>query len=252
MEDISINKIGKNNYLQFNKLNEFNNLIHGFTIKSNNFKKEDTDYIKICEDLNLNQNYVKIEKQIHSNIVKCIENNDLVTDVDGLITNTKNLPLFIRTADCISLILYDPVKEVIGNIHSGWKGTLSRIIEKSIFKMKEKYHCDEKDIIVGIFPSILYCHFEVENDVYSLYEKEFKNLKNISKYMKIGEIKDSKQKYYIDTVGINKEMLINMGIKEENIYLSNKCTFCNNELFNSHRQKDNGRNLTVVEMKGDN
>lgn len=252
MENTSINKIGKNNYLQFNKLNEFKNLVHGFTVKSINFKKEENDYIKICKDLKLNQNYIKIEKQIHSNEVKCVKDNNFTTDADGLITNVKNLPLFIRTADCISMILYDPVKEVIGNIHSGWKGTLSKIVEKCILKMKEEYSCNIENVIVCIFPSILYCHFEVENDVYSLYEKEFKNLNNINKYMKIGEIKNGKQKYYIDTVGINKEILLKLGIKVKNIYLSNKCTVCNNDLFCSYRKKDNGRNLTVIEMKGDN
>lgn len=251
MKNITIKKINENEYLQFNKLNEFNNIIHGFTIKSKNFKKNEEDYKKVCEDLNLNKNYLKIELQIHSNIVKCVMNNDLVTDADGLITNIKNLPLFIRTADCISFILYDSVKEVIGNIHSGWKGTLGRIIENGIMKMKDNYFSNIEDIIICVFPSILYCHFEVEDDVYKLYKNEFKELKNINKYIKKGEIKDGKQKYFIDTVSINKQMMIDLGIKNENIYLSNMCTYCNNDLFYSYRKKDNGRNLTVIEMKGD-
>ena len=90
---------------------------------------------------------------------------------DGLITNKKDLILSTTNADCILLLFFDPVKKVIANTHSGWKGTLKRISVKTVKKMKEEYGCNASDIICCICPSIRKCHFEVEKDVKDLFEK---------------------------------------------------------------------------------
>lgn len=248
MDNFNISKIGNNEYLQFNRLNEFKNVIHGFTLR---VKGKDTEYDEVCSDLNLSKNYVEIKKQVHSNKIAIVNDNSIITEVDGLITNKKNIPLFIRTSDCISIIIYDPIKEVIGNIHSGWRGTLKRIIINGIELMKKEFSSNSEDLLIAMFPSIGKCHFEVDEDVKILFEEEFKDI-NIDKYITKGEIKEGKQKYYIDLNNINIDIMLNLKVKKENILNTGICTMCENDKFYSHRCKDEERNLTVIEMKGDN
>ena len=71
------------------------------------------------------------------------------------------------------IIFYDPVKKVIANVHSGWRGTFQKIAEKTVLKMIENYNCNPEDIECFIWPSIRKCHFEVETDVKELCEKTF-------------------------------------------------------------------------------
>ena len=95
--------------------------------------------------------------QKHTSNVKCIDQvvpQLTLKDVDGLITDKTNITLVTTNADCILFSFYDPVKKVIANVHSGWKGTLQRISVETVKKMKEDYGCEPKDIICcicGIF-----------------------------------------------------------------------------------------------------
>lgn len=104
--------------------------------------------------------------------------------------------------------------------------------------MVNEYYCNVKDIQVYICPSILKCCFEVDEDV------------NIEQFIYKGNIKNKKQKYFIDTVSLNIEILKRVGILGKNIYNSNICTKCNNNKFNSHRgDKEDGRNIALIMLK---
>lgn len=149
------------------------------------------------------------------------------------------------------MLLYDPVKKAIGSIHSGWKGTLKGIIVKAIEKMVTEYQSNPEDIICCICPSIRQCCFEVDEDVKDLFYNKYKELKNIDEIIKLGDKKEDKQKYYIDTVKINIELLKNIGLKEENIIDSNICTMCHSKEFHSYRAdgKDFGVNGAIIAIK---
>lgn len=255
-----INK--EQNYLQFKKLNEHSNILHLFTLKPFNFRKnlvseeEINNQYKTISNLLNNQNLYFLKPiQTHTNIVKCvtIENKcDEFNDVDGLITNLKNVALVTSLADCQGILLYDKNKQVIGNIHSGWKGTLNRIIVNAINLMVSEYNCNTSDIEVYICPSILKCCFEVDEDVKNEFENNFNDI-SINNYIELGEVKANKQKYYIDTTMINRDILINLGIKKENITISNLCSKCNNDIIHSHRFEgvNSGRNIAVISLKED-
>lgn len=240
-------------YLQFKKLLKYDNKIkHCYTLKDFSFKgksKEDEDYKKICKELNLNWKNIVHPKQTHTNIVKCVKMNDDSSNfigVDGLITNEKNKILSLVFADCTSFFLYDPVKNVIGDIHSGWRGTVKKIGQVAIEKMKEEYGCKPENIICCIGPTIRQCHFEVEDDVKELFLQAF----NDDSIIKKGEIVNGKQKYFIDAVKANINMFKKCGLKEENIVDSGICTVCNNEILHSYRsEKENsGRNAAIISI----
>ena len=240
--------------MKFDILDKYN-LVNFITDKSVdiNYSKQSRDEIrKILQGMSDYQ-FRKIisPRQTHTNNVVVINEDNLdseLQDVDGVITKLKGVALTIATADCQSIILYDKKNEVIGNIHSGWKGTLNKILNNGINLMIKEFSSNVEDIIVCIGPSIMGCCFEVDKDVVDMFNNGFTN---IEEFIKLGEIKDDKQKYYIDTIGINKRELINLGILEENIYLSNVCTKCNSDTYYSYRVQgqDSGRNVTLVCMK---
>ncbi len=246
-------------YIQFKRLLEYPEVTHCYTMRSNNqlnFQIKNRDFFnqscdKIYKCLELKNPLVVRPYQTHTDNVKIVKKIEKLEDTDGIITNKKEIALITTSADCISLLLYDPVKKAIGSIHSGWKGTLKRIIIKAIEKMITEYHSKPEDIICCICPSIRQCCFEVDEDVKDLFYNKYKNLKNIDEIIKLGDKKEDKQKYYIDTVKINIELLKNIGLKEKNIIDSNICTMCHSKEFHSYRAdgKSFGVNGAIIAIK---
>lgn len=233
-------------------------LISLFIHKPYNFKLDtvlEEDRIKQYKEIEekINYSFKKIvgTKQTHSNNVKVIDNNNINTtfeNVDGLITNLKNVALVTYVADCQSILIYDTKNKVIGNVHSGWKGTLTRISTNAVNTMINEFNSNPEDIKIYISPSIHKCHFEVGEELKDEFIKEFSDI-NIEDYITKGDYKEE-QKYYIDTVEINKKVLMNLGIKEENISSSDICSVCNDYIHSYRKDKPNdGRNVTLICMK---
>lgn len=254
-------------YLQFRKLLEYKDIInHAYSLGTNlnfriaqpnkdllpkdEFESNCKDYEKLCNNMGenyinvilCNQNHTKnvqaVDRKINSNKPDFnLSENDYI---DGLVTNKSDLILATTNADCILLLFFDPVKKVIANVHSGWKGTLQRISVEAVKKMVKEYNCKPQDIICCICPSIRKCHFEVDKDVKDLFEKEFKGLNSFIEY------NGKKEKWNIDTVLINKEILKNEGLKDENIIDSGLCSVCNSEIIHSFRVEKEGYGLNTA------
>ena len=251
-------------FLQFKKLLEYPNVIHAFSLKPLNYKARidrELDYKKLFEVLNLDYNSLVKPNQTHSDNVIILENKlnldkpdiglEYLDDVDGIITNKNNLILSTTSADCICLIFYDDKNKVIANVHSGWRGTFQKIAQKTAIKMIEHYGCKAEDIMVFIEPSIRQCHFEVDEDIMLKCKEIFNYTNKINDIIKIGRTVDGLQKYNIDNILINKFILQEVGILGKNIYDSNICSVCNNELIHSRRAdgEDYGLATTIVLMK---
>ena len=241
-------------YSYFEELD--NNKIINFITNKNigiNYSVQSRDEIRSKLKDIIDYEYKKIisPRQTHTNNVVAItlDNiDDELNDCDGVITNLKGVALTIATADCQSIFIYDNKKLVIANIHSGWKGTLKKILRNAIQIMIDKYECNTKDLIVCIGPSILKCCFEVDSDVVDMFRKEFKDIEDT---ISLGDIKDGKQKYYIDTVEINRRELIDLGVPKDNIITSDICTKCSSDKYHSYRAHgmDSGRNVSLIVMK---
>lgn len=249
----------KTKIITFDRLSN-QNVINGFTLKPYNFRRGfatdeeiEDNILRLQDTFKYTFAIRKQPTQTHTNNVRVINVDNLNSDfpdVDGLVTNLKGVLLTSILADCQGLLLYDDNKKVIGSIHSGWKGTLNRIGCNAIELMKKEYGCNVEDIQVYMTPSILKCCFEIEDDVKEQFVNEFTDI-NINDYISLGDIKEGKQKYFLDTVGVNKSVLINMGIKEENIELPTLCSKCNNTIMHSHRGDgpQAGRNIAFICLK---
>lgn len=257
-------------YLQFRKLIEYKEIVHCYTLKANNFdiagndtyeeKKDIThfNYEKLSNALQISKDTILRPYQTHTDVVKAVNEKwkqrkisifpEEFNNVDGLITNLPNIAFSLGYADCIPLFFYDPIKKVIGNIHSGWKGTLKKIAKRAVEEMENVYMCNPKDIICCIGPSIRKCHFEVEDDVYEMFYKEFLYTGRINDI--ISKENTDNSKYYIDTVLINKIILQEAGLKVENIIDSGICTVCNFSVMHSYRvdKEKAGRNTAIISL----
>lgn len=269
-ENIIHIKTEENEYIQFRKLLEYNDILtHAYSLGTNlNFrtstiKKEELpkeDYKKAIESYKLlcaaiDSDYINLVKtnQEHTDCVKIVDekansdkpdfNLENYYSTDGLITNKKDIILSTTNADCILMLFFDPVKKVIANIHSGWKGTLQRISIKTVEKMIKEFECNPKDIICCICPSIRKCHFEVEKDVKEMFEEEFKDLENLNRFIKETV---PNQKWNIDTILINQIILEKQGLKKENIIDSKICSVCHSDLIHSYRVEKQGYGLNTA------
>jgi len=251
-------------YIQFKKLLEYENINHCFTLKPLDFASNDTyeskkvnvkeNYKRLSEEFNFNVENICRPKQTHTDRAEKINDEDegiyikKFDNVDGLVTDKSNKVLMLGFADCTPLLFYDPIKKVIANTHSGWKGTLQSIGVRTVEKMQKEYGCNPKDVICCIGPHIRKCHFEVDEDVKDLFYNEFKNLEQIEEIITYNE---KNYKYYIDTAKINKQILLNMGLKEENIIDSDICTVCNSDICHSFRAEKElaGRAVAIIYLK---
>lgn len=259
-------------YIQFKRLLEYPEIKHCYTLKKNNvsIKVNDQDdsilqesYDKIAKAVRFSRDRIVKPHQTHTDrIEKVISSKQKCNEVDGLVTNRRNIALCTTSADCTSLLLYDPVEKVISSIHSGWRGTLQKIGQKAVKKMMDEYHSKPENIICCICPCIKTCHFEVDEDVKKQFEEEFEYLENnqskenkkktqiIYKGRNIQTEEGRIQKYNVDTTLINIWLLQEIGIKKENIIDSGICTVCNSNEFHSYRvEKENsGRNAAMIEL----
>lgn len=208
-------------------------------------------FLELSKDIKYEFKKVILPRQSHTTNIRIIREDNLdsdLNDIDAVITNLKGIALVTSSADCQNILIYDNKKEVIANVHSGWKGTLNKILRKTINLMIDTYGSDPKDLVVCIEPSILKCCFEVDSDVVDMFRKEFKDIEDT---ISLGDIKDGKQKYYIDTVEINRRELIDLRVPKDNIIISDICTKCSSDKYHSYRAHgmDSGRNVSLIVMK---
>ncbi|MBC2703340.1 peptidoglycan editing factor PgeF [Desulfobacula sp.] len=154
---------------------------------------------------------------------------------DGIVTDIKDVFLVIRVADCQAVMLYDPEKKVIANVHSGWRGSVKNIIGNCVDKMILEFGCQPENILAGISPSLGPCCSEFVN-----YKDEIP--KTLWKY----KIKD---KDYFDFWEMTGVQLMDKGVKKEHIENMEICTKCNTDVFYSFREeKTTDRFACVISM----
>ncbi len=208
------------------------------------------NYKRLCRILGTDWQKAVLSHQTHTTNIRIVTEEDAgkgivcerdYNDVDGLITNVKGLTLVTQYADCVGLMFYDPVKQVIATSHAGWRGTAGMIGKLTVEKMQEHFGCDPKDIKAAIAPSIGPCCFEVDRPVYD----EFIKMQGIDLDRIITD--DGNGKYHIDLWETNRQTLILAGLKDKNISVTDLCTKCLHEDFFSHRYTNGERgNLAAM------
>lgn len=150
-------------------------------------------------------------------------------EADGLITDVPGLPLVIFSADCIPILLCDPVRRVVGGCHAGWRGTALGIAGKTVRRMREVYGCNPADIRCAIGPGISRCCFETHADVPEAMAAAIGS--EAARFIDpTGE-----GKYRVNLKSINGYWLEKAGISPKKIVISDDCTACHPDIYWSHR-----------------
>lgn len=212
----------------------------GYATKDNP-EKVYKNYQIFCDATGIDINKIVRPKQVHDNKVINIDSSHIFRsiklqdadypDVDGMITNIKDVTLFSYSADCSIIMIVDPINKAIGQCHSGWRGTAKKISEVTINMMKDTFGSKPEDLLVTVCPSICQDCFEVEWDMISEAIKSFPESIHEKIYYKKNDTK-----YQFNLWEANKFVIINSGVKEDNIFMPNLCTKCNSKLLFSHRE----------------
>ena len=172
--------------------------------------------------------------------------NTAIPDTDGLVTDEKDVPLTMNYADCTPLFFYDPVKEVIGLSHGGWRGTAGNIAGKTVDLMVSRFGCERKDIRGAIGPAIGLQRFEVGKEVIDAMAAIFTEEELASLYEK-----KENGKYLFGLAEANHVLMKKAGLLEDHVEDCHMCTWDENDLFYSYRKEGGhtGRHMAVLMMK---
>ncbi|MCD8330840.1 MAG: peptidoglycan editing factor PgeF [Lachnospiraceae bacterium] len=244
-------------YLAYTHLEKSGLVRHGFSTRlggvsegccaSMNLSVRDGDtqenvtenYRRMAHALGVDPQRLVLSAQTHTTNVRRVTEADAgkgycrerdYTDVDGLITDVPGLTLVTHYADCVPLFFLDPVHRAIGLSHSGWRGTVGRMGQVTLTAMKEAFGTRPEDVLAAIGPSICRDCYEVSEDVAEAFRSIFPE-------EVWPEIMDEKGggKYQLDLWAANRRILLDAGVQEKNLQVTDLCTSCNARWLFSHR-----------------
>jgi YfiH family protein len=211
-------------------------------------------------------------RQIHSSIVALAGGTDAVRELpckgDGLMTDEPGLLLGIQTADCIPVLVADRKRRVVAAFHAGWRGTVKRIVESGIGRMRLELGSRPEDLIAAIGPGIGPCCYAVGEEVFSSFESQFAYAPEL--FRRVSDADPVRTKYpmlfltqrapghspmgpglHLDLVEANRRQLLAAGLKPRSIKAIGGCTSCQRELFFSHRASSGhaGRMMSVIGIR---
>ncbi len=238
-------------FYQSNLLNNFTNLTHALTTKESGnvaFHVDDdiktvlANHKKLSTKLNYDQKSLIHMKQIHSDIVHVVDENDNFDNpptCDALITDKPNTPLMVMVADCSPILFYDDKQKVIAVAHAGRQGALKNIVKNVIESFTNNYSCEVDNIVVHIGASIGSCCYEINEQIYD----------EVKKLNLLYAITENNNNYYLDINKILIAQLLTAGIKQSNLEVSSLCTCCNSEILFSYRADKNcGRFCAIMSL----
>ena len=218
------------------------------------------DPAKVCENfkrfgraVGLPAEQMVLSQQTHTTNLRYCSNEDGgkgifrdrgYTDIDGLYTDQTGVGLVISFADCVPVFLADPVKRVVAAVHSGWRGTVGRIGTKMVHLMVDRFGCDPQDIHALIGPSICQDCYEVDEPVITRFKDEYSReqwpllFRQSDEQIRTGHCQ-------LDLWQAARLNLLEAGVDDQHITVTNLCTCCNPDLIFSHRATGGRRGVTV-------
>lgn len=188
------------------------------------------------EKLGLHFENAAYQRQVHGDKVSYVIVGGQAGESDAMITNKPGIGLAVSIADCVPILLYESDKKFIAGIHSGWRGTEKKILLKTLKKLEE-LGCRIENISAYIGPSISKNIYEVGKEVAELFDVKY--------------VTKRKHKFFLDVAAVNLDILVNSGVKKDNIQVSQLCTFAMKDILHSYRRdgEKSGRSFAVIAMK---
>ena len=244
-------RIGKLFIGRFPGLFQNSEIIHGFStrkggispppFRSLNCGTNTTDSKKtvsenrnrFLQSINITSNDLAIPQQVHEKKIVNVKKPGIFEATDGLVTNIPGINLSIQVADCVPIYLYDSVKNAIGLVHAGLRGSAQKIVQKAVSEMQDQFLSKPADIRAFLGPSIGPCCYEVNSEVLAQFPKSCCDMNHLNLWM------------------ANTLQMEAVGVNSGNIFVSGICTKCHEYLFFSHRASGGktGRMLAVLGLQ---
>ncbi len=207
-------------------------------------------------------------KQVHSDITHELTSApDAPLSGDGMLTATRGLTLAIQTADCLPVLVVDTKHQAVAAFHAGWRGTLARIVEKGIGRLRQRFHSQPADLLAVIGPGIHRCCYEVGAELRTQFEAQFDYAPEL--FEEVFDSNSVHQKYpllfltarapghsdlgpklHLDLVEANCRQLLAAGLQPRQIEVLDLCTSCHKDLLFSFRaEQTKGRMLGAVGIR---
>ena len=218
----------------------------GLGARSNGIRLTDTWKV-LAEAFGVNPERLVTVNQVHGeNIVKVDGQNFKKTktvQADALITNAPDIAIGVETADCVPVLLVDPLTPAIGAVHAGWRSTVKKIVQKAVTKMQDEFGSDPSRMIAAIGPTIGPECYEVDEPVMGPIREAFSQWKEVASDR-------GSDKWNLDLVKLNRLELAQIGLSAKNVHSLGLCTSCRRDLFYSFRAEGRtGRMLSVIMIK---
>ena len=195
------------------------------------------NFRRFCAAVGTDVHSLAFSRQVHGDTVRTITAADagkgldspVDYEADALITDVPGVALTVFTADCLPILLYDPVRRVAGAVHAGWRGTALGVVTRAVDRMVDCYGCERLDILAAIGPGISKCCFETHEDVPNAMTEAM----GAAALPYIQVLPSGK--FRLDLKGLNVRRLESAGLTQEHIAVSDDCTACLPEKYWSHR-----------------
>ena len=193
-----------------------------------------------ASEMGISLNNVALQKQTHGDIVSIIDFPGYTGESDALISSQPCIGLAISSGDCCAIFLYDKEQEIIAGVHSGWRGTEKRILEKTLIKMQNSFGTIPNNIFAFIAPAISQANYEVGPEFADRFSRDY--------------ILEKEGKLFLDVTGTNRDMLRAFGIPNSQIEISDLCSYEMKDLLHSYRRDGavSGRALGIIYRRRDN
>src|SRR5690606_1452266 len=176
--------------------------------------------------------------QTHSTNVKILSDQVEISGLDctdALVTDIPNICIAVLAADCAPILIYDPKRKVVAAVHSGWKGTVGKILANTVKSMKDNFHSEYADLLVAIGPSIGPDVYEIGEDVITAAREAYPN--DTTRILKPST---KPGKAFFNLWEANRIQLTELNIPTENIEVAKICTLSNSDIFFSARASKGG------------
>ena len=250
---------------QFSSLLRFDDLVH--VVTSARFDQYDdfniADHVGlncesamrnrrlVCDSVEINCDRLTTGQQVHKTNVAVVTAQDVgrgsegwgsaIPETDALVTNLGDTPIMVISADCLLVLLYDPVQRAIGGIHASWRTTFGVIIGKTVDTMRQNFRTEPGDLIVGMGPGAGVCCYEVDDPFVETISSRPEILPFVVR---------RNDTQYFDLPGDVRSELVRSGVQADRIEQMNRCTICDTNFFSYRRQgKSAGRFGLIASLR---
>ena len=212
----------------------------------------------LVDQIGISESHIVMAHQVHGVEVRQVTSEllalsgdvrqSMLEGVDALMTDVAGVCIGVSTADCIPVLLYDETHHAVAAIHAGWRGTVARIAQKTVQEMVSAYGTAPEGLKAVIGPGISLDNFEVGDEVYDQFEQAAFDMASIA-----GRSPAVSQplKWHLDLPLCNQQILRQVGVREENVFMADICTYAHSDEYFSARKLGiaSGRIFTAILLK---